>query len=123
MKKQELLDCLKGLQRYQYIIMSGGSLVMRGLREETNDIDICVSEVLATHMGIHTQKPNEKGYYELPNGLDVTVGLKKVNCEVVDGYLCETLEEILKAKKKRNLPKDQKDIELIEEYFAQQGRS
>ncbi|MBR3319672.1 hypothetical protein IKG06_04225 [Candidatus Saccharibacteria bacterium] len=123
MNAAELKKRLESLPRYQFIILAGGSMVMHGLREETNDVDICVSQNLADELGLSGVQPNEKGYYELPNDLDVTVGMDRFPCEQVDGYLCQRLEEILKFKKRRNEPKDQQDIERIEEYFAQQGRS
>lgn len=123
MEKRELIRRLKDLPRYQYIILSGGSLVMRGLRDETRDIDICVSEMLAKELGLDKKKPNENGFYKLPNDFDVMIGMNRINCEIVDGYFCQKLEDILKYKRERRLPKDLKDIEIIEEYFAQQGRS
>ena len=123
MKAAELKKRIDDLPRFQFIILSGGSLVMNGLREETQDVDICVSEALANKLGLSNKEPNEKGYYELPDGMDVMVGMNKINCELVDGYLCQRLDDILRFKKSRNLPKDQQDIERIEEYFAQQGRS
>ena len=96
---------------------------MHGLREETQDVDICVSDTLAKDLGIFGKEPNEKGYYELPNGMDVMVGMEKINSELVGDYLCQRLEDILKFKKARNLPKDQQDIYKIEECLAQQGHS
>lgn len=123
MDKRELQKRLEKLPRYQYILMSGGSLVMRGLREQTHDVNICVSDGLAVELGIHNRTPNEHGVYELPGGLDVMIGMNRVDYNLVDGYLCETLASILEFKKERNLPKDQKDIEAIEEYFVHQGRS
>ncbi len=123
MDKRELQKRLERLPRYQYVLLSGGSLVMRGLREQTRDVDICVSDGLAEELGIRDKMPNKHGFYELRGNLDVTVGMNKVDYDMVDGYLCETLASILRFKKGRNLPKDQKDIDAIEEYFAHQGRS
>ncbi len=123
MNKRELKNQLKDLPRYQFVLLAGGSLVMRGLRDEASDIDICVSEGLARELKVYDQKPDEHGIYKLPDGMDVMVGMHRVNCELVDGYLCERLEDILDFKQRRNLSKDRRDIEVIEEYFTQQGRS
>ena len=123
MKRSELKRRLESLPRYQFILLSGCSLVMRGLRDETDDIDICVSEALAKELKVYDRKPDEHGIYHLPNKIDVIVGMQRVNCEIVDDYLCERLEDVLKFKERRNLSKDRRDIELIEEYFTQQGRS
>ena len=122
MNAAELKKQLEDLPRYQFIILSGGSMVLHGLREETQDIDICVTETLAREMGLHKKKPNDKGYYELGD-MDVMIGFNRFNSELVDGYLCQRLEDILEFKRRRNLPKDQQDIDRIVDYFAQQGRS
>lgn len=123
MKATELKKRLGEFPKYQFIVLAGGSMVLHGLREETQDVDICVTEKLAEELGLTGKQPNEKGYYELPDGLDVMVGFKKINCELVGEYLCQTLEDILKFKKARNLPKDQQDIERIEESLAHEGHS
>ncbi len=123
MNKHELKNQLKDFPKYQFVILAGGSLVMHGLRDETSDIDICVSERIARELRVYDQKPDEHSVYRLPNKIDVIVGIHRVNCELIDDCLCERLEDILDFKQRRNLPKDRRDIEVIEEYFTQQGRS
>lgn len=113
------------LPKFQYIILAGGSMVMHGLRDKTQDLDLCVSEPVAKQLGLSNKKPNKDGYYELSDDVDVMVGMTKIASEPSsDGrYLCQKLDDILRFKKQRNLPKDQQDIDRIEEYFAQQGHS
>lgn len=119
----ELKKRVEGLPKFEFIILAGGSMVMHRLRDETQDVDICVTESLAEKLGLAGKEPNEKGYYELSEDMDVMVGLDKVNCEVVDGYLCQRLDDLLKFKSKRDLPKDQRDIKAIIDYFMELGHS
>jgi hypothetical protein len=37
--------------------------------------------------------------------------------DIVDGYKCQTLEDILALKRKWRRPKDLKDIAIIEQYL------
>ena len=48
MKKIELLNLLKELNfpKDEYYVLSGASLVLRGIREEAGDLDLCISEEL-----------------------------------------------------------------------------
>jgi len=42
----------------------------------------------------------------------------KIQFDVVDGYQCESLDSILKFKRKMGRPKDLVDIKNIEEYVS-----
>lgn len=125
MTKREFIERLAelGLPRYQYIILSGGSLLMRGLRKETADINLAISDSLATELKIHNKTPTEKGTYQIADDVEVIIGMNKVNCELVDDYLCETLPSVYAFKKDRGLPKDLKDLEILHEYFTNESRS
>lgn len=125
MTKREFIGRLAGLRlpRYQYIILSGGSLLMHGLREETADIDLAISDVLATELKIHNKTPTEHGTYRIAEDVEAIIGMNKVSCELVDDYLCETLPSIYAFKKDRGLPKDIKDLEILHEYFTNESRS
>ena len=120
MNKREFLKRLNelGLPKYQYVIISGGSLLMHGLREETADIN-----VLATELGLHNKKPTKKGTYKLAKDVEVIIGMNKIPAEVIDDYLCETLRNVYEFKKQMNRPKDQPDLELLHEYFINESRS
>ncbi|MBQ1528243.1 hypothetical protein IIZ77_01175 [Candidatus Saccharibacteria bacterium] len=125
MNKREFVKRLKelGLPKYQFIILSGGSLLMHELLEETDDIDLAISDVLAVELKIHNKEPNEKGTYEIAEDVEVVVGMNKYSAELVDDYLCETLPSIYAFKRNRDLPEDQKALEILHEYFTNESRS
>ena len=130
MNRQELLERIDGLglPKFQYIVLAGGSMVLHELRDETNDLDLCVNENVAKQLDLFGKSPNERGYYELGDGIDVMVGLEKIAPEVREfsngrKIMCQTLDDILKFKKARNDPKDEADIRLLEDAIEQQGHS
>ena len=124
MKKIELLNLLKELDfpKDEYYVLSGASLVLRGIREEANDLDLCISEELFKQIkdkyNLTEEKKNECGFYKINDNLEIVVDKKEdFNMEIGEKYNLENLQTILDFKLKRNLSKDQKDIENIKIYI------
>lgn len=122
----ERLNSLK-LPIGEYYILSSGALLLYGLREEVGDIDLCVSEelfdVLKEKYKIDVTSKNECGFYKIDKDVEVVVNNKKdskykFEYDIVEGYPVQKLGVILRDKKKRNLPKDQKDIKNISEFLV-----
>lgn len=125
MKKIELLNLLKELNfpKDEYYVLSGASLVLRGIREEANDLDLCISEELFKQIkdkyNLTEEKKNECGFYKINDNLEIVVDKKEdFNMEIGEKYNLENLQTILDFKLKRNLSKDQKDIENIKIYLG-----
>ena len=116
MTKQELIEKLEsfGFPKSEYIVLSGGSLLLRGLREETADIDLSVSERLAEELDLEHCEKDELGCYVPFEDVQVKADMESRNYDIVDGFRCQTLEDILKLKRRLMRPKDIKDIERIE---------
>ena|SRR5699024_1343809 len=124
MKKIELLNLLEELNfpKDEYYVLSGASLVLRGIREEANDLDLCISEELFKQIkdkyNLTEEKKNECGFYKINDNLEIVVDKKEdFNMEIGEKYNLENLQTILDFKLKRNLSKDQKDIENIKIYL------
>ena len=116
MNKQEFTAKLEefGFPRSEYMILSGGSMLLRGLREETADFDLCVSEKLAGQLDLKHCPQDGKGYYAPFENVQMSVNLGSRPYENVDGFQCETLESILELKRRLLRPKDYRDIAVIE---------
>ena len=116
MNKEEFVARLEeiGWPKEEYIILSGGSLLMRGLREETADLDLTVTKRLAKEINLYDLPQDEKGYYTPHKNVQTMDDFDRFEFDVVDGYQCETLESILEFKRRKMRPKDLKDIEKIE---------
>lgn len=124
MNKIELLNLLEELNfpKDEYYVLSGASLVLRGIREEANDLDLCISEELFKQIkdkyNLTEEKKNECGFYKINDNLEIVVDKKEdFKMEIGEKYNLEDLQTILDFKIKRNKPKDQKDIENIKKHL------
>ena len=126
MIKDDLLKLLEELNfpKNEYYVLSGASLVLRGIRKEAGDLDLCISLDLFNQIkdkyGLTDDKKNECGFYKISDNLEVVVNQKE-NFKMENGekYNLEDLKTILDFKIKRNKPKDQKDIENIKKYLKE----
>ena len=130
MKKVELLNLLKELNfpKDEYYVLSGASLVLRGIREEANDLDLCISEELFKQIkdkyNLTEEKKNECGFYKINDNLEIVVDKKDdFKMEIGEKYNLEDLQTILDFKIERNKPKDKEDIENIKLYLHQKNTS
>ena len=124
MKKIELLNLLEELDfpKDEYYVLSGASLVLRGIKEEANDLDLCISEELFNEIkdkyNLAEGNKNDCGFYKINDNLEIVVDKKEdFKMEIGEKYNLEDLQTILDFKLKRNKPKDQKDIENIKKYL------
>ena len=119
MNRQEFIDKLKefGFPKTEYMILSGGSLLLRGLREETADFDLCVSQKLMQTLDLENCPKDEVGCYVPFEDVQLKGGMEERNYDVVDGFRCQTLEDILALKRRLMRPKDIRDIERIETWI------
>lgn len=119
MNKKEFVEGLErmGMDKAEFIILSGGSLLIRGLREQTNDYDISATKKLAKDIDMYSSPLNSAGSYEPFENVEMKDDYEKHHFDIVDGYKCESLEDILEFKRIMRRPKDLKDIETIEKYL------
>ncbi len=119
MNKQEFISGLEkmGFPKSEFIILSGGSLLMRGLREKTEDYDLCASKKLAEQINLYSCEKDEAGCYVPFRNVQMKDDFNNFSYDVIDGYQCETLEGILAFKRRMLRPKDIRDIAAIEAYL------
>ena len=123
MQKAEFLKELNklNLDKSSYCIIASGSMLMYGLCEECNDIDIRTTKELFNSLNekYHMKQSDRYDYvYELSDKIDVNCKNYDPNMiEYVDGYPVEKLEVNLKWMKENNRPKDQEKIRKIEEFL------
>ena len=123
MKKQEFLHELDklNLDKNSYCIIASGSMLMYGLCEDCNDIDIRTTKELFNTLNekYHMRQSDRYDYvYELNDFIDVNCKNYDPNLiEFVEGYPVEKLEVNLKWMKENNRPKDQEKIIKIEGFL------
>lgn len=125
MDKEEIVNRLRELHfpKNEYYVLSGASLVLRGIRKKCPDIDLCISEELFAkvkdELKMTPDKLNKCGFYCLGNSLEIVVDKKSCfNMEDGGEFNLENIYTILDFKRARNLPKDRKDTIDIEKYLG-----
>lgn len=122
MTKDELINKLNELNFPigDYYLLSSGCLMLYGMRDTINDIDLCISEELFEKIKdkyhLTEDKKNDCGFYKVNEYLEMIVNKKEdLKYDMKDGYPVEKLETILEFKLKRN--KDKEDIKNIKNYL------
>ena len=116
MKKEEIFEKLDnlGLDRNEYIIITGTSLVCHGIIEETRDIDLACSKELFDSLNwpVRIEYGNEIKYHDI---FDIDYALyDEEHVGVINGYRCSDLTTCYELKKNMNKPKDKKLIQNLE---------
>ena len=117
MKKTEIFKELErlALNRDEYIVISGASLVCQGIIEETSDIDLSCSKELyeklnwPSKIGAFGVNIKYKDSFEISNNL-----YEYQNVILINGYRFLSLEDCLEIKKRLNRPEDKKLIKELE---------
>ena len=123
MNKVQYLEIVDKLNwdKSQYCIIASGVMLMHGLREEVDDVDLKVSPALFQKLLYQYHMPQSSRYdyvYELADNIDVNCrDFNSDDIEWVDGYPVEKLEKQLAWKLANNRPKDAEDIRKIQEYL------
>ena len=119
MNKLAYLTSLRrlNLPKTDFVILSGGSLLLRGLRETSADLNLRVSKKLAKQINLYDAPKDSNGFFVPFDNCQMMDDFEKFDFDIVEGYQCETLESILTFKKRKHRPKDLKDIKTIEQYL------
>ena len=123
MYKEELFKLAASidLPKEEFCIISGGALVAHGLREQTNDLDIDITqkglEILKKKFNIELIN-EEKKQYKVTDEIECFL-VEKLESDIVyiDNYPCESLISVYKLQKRMNREKDMADILAIEKYL------
>ena len=123
MKKNEFLNKLDelGLDKDKYCIIAGGVMLMHGLKDDTDDIDVRVlpSYFEELKSRFEFKKSSKYSYlYELGDNIEVAVvDFNKNDIDYIDGYPVLSLELELAWKIENNSDKDREAIRKIKEYL------
>lgn len=131
MNKEEIIRCLEkyNLPKEEFVIVATGSLVLNGIKETANDIDIVVTERLENYLLDNYQnveiewydESSKKNVYIIDNVLNFSSNLSHVleykEYDIVDEYQIQSLDSIVKLKQRLGREKDLEDIKLIQNYL------
>ena len=121
MNKEDILKKLKKLElnKKDYIIIGGSSLVMQDIIEETNDIDLACNKNIYDNLnwdikiGAFNLEIKYQDVFEISTNL-----YDEDNIIIINGYKCMNLEKCFEVKKMLNRSKDKKIIEKLDLILA-----
>jgi hypothetical protein len=122
MNKSELIQVLEdlNLDREKIQIAMGSAMVMHGIKESTKDADCqCDHDYFKLLLAMGHQKSIARsGCDRIDLGLVELFDTPALEESIrIEGWKVDTLEDIVKEKKKYGREKDLRDIKLIEEYL------
>ncbi len=127
MNKEEYLKKLDelNLDKEKYCIISGGVMLLYGLKETTEDIDIKVKPDYFEELKKKYEFKKSPKYpylYELEDSTEVAVlDYDDSDVKSFDGYPIESLELQLKWMIEHNREKDKGKIEIVREYLKKES--
>ena len=122
----EKLNELK-LDKERFIVLSGASLVLHGVKDFTSDIDIAVSRDYHDELlNIFDCKLNlvidgNEIYYLDDGEVEFSCRNYESDYVLIDGVKVQTLDSIINFKKSLGREKDFKDIEIIKAFQNKQN--
>lgn len=125
MRKADIVQRLKALEfdKIEYWVITGGAMVLYGLREETHDIDLGCTGKLADTLARQGFPVSllEDGTRKIRCGADVELFENWLFGEIqwLDGIPVISLEGLAEMKRSLGREKDQRDIRLIEAFLAE----
>ena len=123
MIKKEFIEKLDklDLDKKRYCIISGGVMLLYGLKDNTEDIDVKIKPEYFEELKekfCFKKSPKYPYLFELDESTEVAVlDYDEENIRYVDGYPVESLELQLKWMLENNRPKDQEKIKIIKAFL------
>ena len=124
MNKEKLFKLIEALKidRSEFWFLSTSALVMRGICSDASDLDIAVTDKgLAQLKRRYNLEPKGDGFYIVTDKVDCVcdgaIDKLKYKPELIDGYLCQNINEYLNYLKASDREKDKQRIPIVEAYI------
>ena len=123
MDRQEILNHLRSFpyDRNEYWVLTGGAMVLYGIKRQTGDIDLGCSRKMADlleadgYLFRHTEDGNR--HFKVGDFIEVFEEWLEDSVETVDGFQVISTKGLIEMKNKLGREKDMKDIELIKSFL------
>lgn len=123
MNRREYINKLESLRldKSCYRVISGGVMLLYGLKDSTADIDIKVKPAYFEKLKTTFDFKKSSKYpdlYEIDDDIEVKVSdFNDDDTRLIGNYPVESLELTLKWMLEHNRPKDQQKIKIIQKYL------
>ena len=119
MDRQEILNQLQAFpyDRSEYWVITGGAMVLYGIREQTADIDLGCSKHLADRLEADgcpfRRTADGKRWFRYGESIEICEEWLHDTVGTVDGFQVISLSGLIEMKREIGREKDRRDIELI----------
>ena len=120
MNKEDLLSLLETLKlsKEEFVILSSSSLVLRGILETANDLDIAVTEKGLTELKQNYElKQKENGWYIVTDKIECVQDDMVNQKEKLDEYYLQDINSYLSYLETSKREKDIQRIPLVKKYI------
>ena len=123
MNKQDILSALERFPygRGGYWVITGGAMVLYGIREQTADIDLGCNKETADRLEAdgYLSKRMDNGHRQFKYGdtIEIFEGWLRDSVRTVDGFQVISIKGLIEMKKEIGREKDKRDIELIKAFL------
>ncbi len=120
MKKKDIIERLNKLNYdiNDYWVIAGAALVLQGIRDETEDIDVaCSSKFFSKLLSLgYCETRNQLGYRKISLEQDIEVfeNWEVTGVDYIEGIPTASIESIKEMKLKMGREKDLRDVKLID---------
>ena len=127
--KEEIIKILKNMELplNEYWITSGAGLVIHGVKETTNDIDLgCTTNLVELFLKKgcnYTVEKDSSRIVQINDTIEILENLFVDEIVFIDGLPVGSLESIKKQKTQLGREKDIKDIRLIDDYIKNKANN
>ncbi len=128
MKKAEMIEKLKAFpyDPAEYWVITGGAMVLYGIREESSDIDLGCTAGLANRLEQegYLYKVTDDGnrWFKLGEDIEVFENWLFDTVDHVDGIPVISVQGLIEMKKDLGREKDLRDIALINDFLARSAK-
>ncbi|MCT4612090.1 MAG: HD domain-containing protein [Clostridia bacterium] len=123
--KEMIVKKLKGLNldTSQYMLRAGTAMVMLGIKESTNDIDMGATKSyfreLVEKYNVEPEFMTEDYRIEIEDGIEIYEEWIEEKAVIIDGIAVATPEAIIEFKRGMGREKDLRDIKVIERFIEE----
>ena len=126
MNRQEILERLRAFEydRGEYWVVTGGAMVLYGIREQTGDIDLGCSAAMADALEAagcpHRRMADGGRWFRYSRDIEIFEGWLRDSVGTVEGFPVISLRGLLEMKRELGREKDLRDIALIEAFMRRE---
>ena len=120
MKKLELINLIDSLKldARDFVVLSSGALVLRGIMDEAGDLDIAVTNIgLEKLKSKYNLVKKDNGWYQVNENVECVPDNMEGKKELLDSIYVQDIDDYLNYLKSSNREKDKLRIPMVENYI------